>query len=72
MSNQKPRIACLPNGPYYLLNNPTPQTIPNLQDAEGNPCATLTGVALCRCGGSGNKPFCDGRHWHIGFKDSGT
>lgn len=67
MNDEKPKIACLPNGPYYLLNDLTPQTIPNLRDAKGNPCATVPGVALCRCGGSGNKPFCDGTHGTNGF-----
>ena len=69
MNDEKPRIACLPNGPYYLLNDPTPQAIPNLRDAKGDPCTTVTGVALCRCGGSGNKPFCDGTHGTNGFSD---
>ena len=51
------------------MNNLTPHIIPNLQNAKGEPCATITGVALCRCGGSNNKPFCDGTHSLIGFTD---
>lgn len=27
--------------------------------------------ALCRCGKSRNKPFCDGQHWYHKFKDQG-
>ena len=69
MSEEKPKIACLPNGPYYLLNDMNPKVVPNLQDAEGNACATVSGIALCRCGGSANKPFCDGTHGRNGFSD---
>ncbi len=40
-----------------------------LVDAEGNLIPTREGKAvyLCRCGGSKNKPFCDGTHSRIGF-----
>jgi len=65
----KPKIACLANGPYYLLNDMTAAPVPNLRRANGEPCATVRGVALCRCGGSKNKPFCDGTHGTIGFSD---
>jgi CDGSH-type Zn-finger protein len=65
----KPRIACLPNGPYYLLNDLQAAPVPNLRRASGAACATVRGVALCRCGGSKNKPFCDGTHGTSGFED---
>ena len=64
-----PKIACLPNGPYYLLNDMTPTAVPNLRRASGEACASVRGVALCRCGGSQNKPFCDGTHGSNGFRD---
>lgn len=40
-----------------------------LVDADGTPIQTRPGKAvfLCRCGGSKNKPFCDGTHSRIGF-----
>ena len=38
-----------------------------LTDAAGNPIPSAGRVALCRCGGTGNQPFCDGTHRRIGF-----
>jgi CDGSH-type Zn-finger protein len=69
---QTPKIACLPNGPYYLLADMTPTVVPNLRRAQGQACATVRGVALCRCGGSKSKPFCDGTHSTNGFTDKRT
>lgn len=64
---EKPKILPLPNGPYYLINNMEPKVVENLQNSEGEPLSTIRGVALCRCGASKNKPFCDGTHGTIGF-----
>jgi CDGSH-type Zn-finger protein len=63
----KPKISPLPNGPYYLLKDLEPKVVENLQNSKGEPLSTVRGVALCRCGASNNKPFCDGTHGTIGF-----
>ncbi|CAN7533174.1 CDGSH iron-sulfur domain-containing protein [Paenibacillus sp. LjRoot153] len=41
-----------------------------LVDAEGNPFEHKESFSLCRCGGSGNKPFCDGAHKSISFEST--
>jgi CDGSH-type Zn-finger protein len=64
---EKPKISPLPNGPYYLLNDMEPKVVENLQNLKGESLSTVRGVALCRCGASNNKPFCDGTHGTIGF-----
>lgn len=57
------KITIRPNGPYLiagsfeLLSGDAPFPIP-----EGK-----TTIALCRCGQSTSKPFCDGTHGKVGF-----
>lgn len=63
----KPRIIPVPNGPLYLINSKMPEKIENLQNSTGEPIYKIVSVALCRCGGSKNKPFCDGTHTSLGF-----
>jgi CDGSH-type Zn-finger protein len=69
VAGEKPKIRCSPNGPYYLINDASVVPVPNLRRSNGTQCATARGVALCRCGGSKNKPFCDGTHSTNGFND---
>ena len=56
------KITCAPNGPL-LVEGPM-----ELRDAAGETVATGRKGALCRCGASANKPFCDGSHVAIGFE----
>ena len=51
-----------PNGPLFLRGHL------RIEDAEGTVIREDTRIALCRCGGSANKPFCDGTHRRIGFQ----
>ena len=60
---EQTKITALDNGPY-LVKGPV-----LLLDAESNEFRVERAtVALCRCGGSMTKPFCDGTHSRIGFR----
>ena len=50
-----------PNGPLFLRGRL------QIVNDEGELVRGDTRVALCRCGGSANKPFCDGTHRRNGF-----
>ena len=67
ITKEKLKILPLPNGPYYLLNDMRPKIVENLQNSKGESLFTVSGIALCRCGASKNKPFWDGTHGTIGF-----
>lgn len=66
-SNNKPMIVPLPNGPLYLIIDREKKIIENLENSKGEKLSNIQGIALCRCGASKNKPFCDGTHSIIGF-----
>jgi CDGSH-type Zn-finger protein len=68
----KPKIIPGPNGPLYLVNDPEPAIVENLVDSKGAPLATVRRIALCRCGQSKNKPFCDGTHSAAGFSSDNS
>lgn len=39
-----------------------------LVDGEGNAFESKKALALCRCGQSADKPFCDGTHKKVDFE----
>lgn len=56
------KIQVSPNGPYLIK---TECLIVHSNGKEETKTGT---VALCRCGASANKPYCDGSHRKIGFE----
>lgn len=52
------------DGPYMVSGSFT------LTDAEGNEISVEGDAYLCRCGASGNKPFCDGSHRKAKFEST--
>ncbi len=55
-------ISTATNGPLLLKGNMT------IVGSCGRPAWHGKQVALCRCGVSKNKPFCDGSHKEVGFR----
>jgi CDGSH-type Zn-finger protein len=58
------KVVVTDNGPYKVtggisLVGPDGEPVPA---GDGDP------IFLCRCGGSTNKPFCDGTHSKVGFE----
>lgn len=59
-------ITAYPDGPYLVRGDY------RLTDENGAPIeARRKVVALCRCGNSRHKPFCDGTHKLTGFRTEG-
>lgn len=61
MSDDTPSIEIRPNGPYVVTG------VPRIEYASGEPNPEKPRVALCRCGRTKNRPFCDGTHKTIDF-----
>lgn len=55
-------ITIVPDGPLYLRGDI------EIQNAEGETLLEDTRIAVCRCGASENKPFCDNSHKEIDFE----
>lgn len=54
-------VTVMPNGPLYLRGDL------EIRRLDGTVVRRDTRVALCRCGRSKNKPYCDDSHLEAGF-----
>lgn len=64
------KIRLRPNGPMVIEGAGPLDAVIEIIDHLGNAFVIPTGkpaVALCRCGHSATKPFCDGTHKTCGF-----
>jgi CDGSH-type Zn-finger protein len=59
----EPEIAVFRNGPLFVRGGV------RVIGADGEPYEVRNRQVLCRCGHSRNKPFCDGSHTIVGFRD---
>lgn len=59
----QPEITVYPDGPLLVRGRVA------ITHADGRLIREDTRVALCRCGASENKPFCDNSHRAAGFRD---
>lgn len=55
-------IEILPNGPLMVHG------LASIKQPDGSIIRKEKKTAFCRCGASGNKPFCDGSHRKVGFE----
>jgi|SRR5919199_330139 uncharacterized Fe-S cluster protein YjdI/CDGSH-type Zn-finger protein len=58
-------ITVLPDGPYVVSGEV------EIRTKDGELVKAARKVSLCRCGQSEAKPFCDGTHARVGFRDPG-
>ena len=58
---EDPAMGC--SGPLYVQGGI------RVESADGTPYEVRNRVTLCRCGASANKPFCNGSHASIRFRD---
>jgi CDGSH-type Zn-finger protein len=61
--DRKPEITVSKDGPYEVIGGP------ELIDPYSSRPESREHYTLCRCGHSKNKPFCDGQHQKIKFRD---
>ena len=60
---ERPTVEFLKDGPLKV------RSVGTMEDHDGRHLPTERVMALCRCGRSRTKPFCDGTHSRTGFSD---